>query len=140
MTAARQKAHREARSASIASIAARLQDMLGQRLTAYAVGLKDPKTIGRYARGDNPPRDEKDERLRNLFEVTQVLLHKETPETVRAWMVGAHPLLEDQAPIELLHSDIRPPVERTAATDSGLSERAGFLSVVNLAEEFAQAA
>jgi len=122
--------------ADIASIAERLQDMLGQRLSAYAVGVKDPRTIGRYARREQDPREDTAQRLRNLFEITQVLLARETPETVRAWLLGAHPLLEDRAPIELLHLDDCPPVERTASTDA----RAGYLSVVTAAEEFVRGA
>ena len=133
---ARERAHREAVRASISSIAERLQDMLGQRITAYAVGLKDPRAIGRYARSEQTPQEQVQQRLRNVFEITQVLLYKETPDTVRAWMLGSHPLLEDRAPVELLHHDNHPPVERTAASES----RTGYLSVVNAAEEFVRGA
>src|SRR5262245_33778533 len=109
----RERAHREAMRASVASIAGRLQDMLGQRITAYAVGVQDSGSIGKYARGETDPRRETQLRLRHLFEITQVLLARETPETVRAWMLGSHPLLDDKAPVELLHADIQPPVDRT---------------------------
>jgi hypothetical protein len=132
----RERAHREAMRADIASIAERLQDMLGQRITAYAVGSSDPRAIGRYARREQQPRDDVAQRLRHLFEIAQVLLTKETPDTVRAWMVGSHPLLEDRAPVELLHADDPAPVGRTAASDT----RTGYLSVVNAAEEFVRAA
>src|SRR4051794_16356339 len=114
----RQRAHREAVRASVAAIAERLQELLGQRLTAYAVGIKEPRAIGRYARAEQDPRPETEQRLRHLYEITQVLLARETPETVRAWMLGSHPLLEDQAPIELLHADNHPPVQRTANSDT----------------------
>lgn len=132
----RERAHREAMRADIPSIAGRLQDMLGQRITAYAIGIKDPRAVGQYARDLQQPREETKQRLRNLYEITQVLVSRETPETVRAWMVGAHPLLENRAPVELLHADNHPPVERTATTDA----RSGYLSVVNAAEEFVRAA
>jgi hypothetical protein len=133
---ARERAHREAMRTSIDQIAERLQDMLGQQITAYAVAVKDPRSIGRYSRGESTPRLEAQQRLRNLYEITQVLLARETPETVRAWLLGSHPLLEDQAPVELLHADNRPPVERTASADA----RTGYLSVVNAAEEFVRSA
>jgi hypothetical protein len=133
---ARERAHREAVRTSINLIAERLQDMLGQQIAAYAVAVKDPRCIGRYARGESTPRQETQQRLRNLYEITQVLLARETPETVRAWLLGSHPLLEDQAPVELLHADNHPPVERTAAAET----RTGYLSVVNAAEEFVQSA
>lgn len=109
--------------------------MLGQRITAYAVGIRDPRSIGRYARSEQAPRSETAQRLRHLFEITQVLLARETPETVRAWMVGSHPLLDDRAPVELLHEDDHPPVDRTAGADT----RTGYLSVVSAAEEFVRA-
>jgi hypothetical protein len=118
----------------IASIAARLQEVLGQRIVAYAVGVKDPRSVGRYARGDQKPHEETDQRLRQLHAIAQMLLTRETPETVRAWMLGANPLLEDRAPVELLHADDHPPVERTAADDA----RTGYVSVISAAEEFVE--
>lgn len=133
---ARERAHREAVRADIETIAERLQDVLGQRMTAFAVGLRDPRAIGRYAKSLQTPTPATEQRLRNVFEITRVLLYKETPSTARAWMLGSHPLLEDRAPIELLHEDDHPPVERTAANDS----RAGYLTVVNAAEEFVTSA
>jgi len=133
---ARERAHREARRTTIERIAERLQDMLGQQITAFAVGIRDPKAIGRYARGAQEPRSETEQRLRDLYEITQVLLTRETPETVRAWLVGSHPLLEDQAPIALLHADNPPPVARTATAET----RTGYRSVVNAAEEFVSSA
>jgi hypothetical protein len=132
----RERAHREAMRASIASIAGRLQEMLGQRITAYAVGIKDPRAIGRYAREQSRPGPNTTKRLRELFEITQVLLARETAETVRAWLLGSHPLLEDRSPIELLHSEDHPPVQRTAATDANV----GYLTVVSAAEEFVRSA
>jgi hypothetical protein len=101
-------------------------------MTAYSVGVKDPRSIGRYAKGDQTPRREVDHRLRQLYEVIQMLLARETSETVRAWLLGANPLLEDRSPLELLHEDDHFPVERTAAADT----KAGYVSVVNAAEEF----
>lgn len=137
----RERAHRDAMRTDISSIAERLQDVLGQRLTAYAVGVRDPKSIGRYAKGPRAeggqtPRDDTDYRLRQLYQIVQMLMARETSETVRAWFLGAHPLLEDRSPIELLHEDDNFPVERTAAADT----RPGYLSVVSAAEDFVQSA
>jgi hypothetical protein len=130
----RERAHRVAMRTELPLVAQRLQEVLGQRVTAYAVGVRDPKSIGRYAKGDQEPRTETDQRLRRLYEIVQVLLARETPETVRAWLLGSHPLLEDRSPIELLHEDDPSAVERTAVVDT----RPGFVSVVNAAEEFSQ--
>jgi hypothetical protein len=131
----RERAHREAMRADIPSIAGRLQETLGQRMSAFAIGVKDPRSIGKYARGDQVPRDDTAQRLRHLYEITLVLLARETPETVRAWMLGSHPLLEDRSPVELLHEDDQDPVGRTASAEA----RTGFQSVVSAAEEFSRA-
>lgn len=133
---ARDRAHREAMRASAAAIAERLQDMLGQQITAYAIGIKDPRSVGRYARAESNPSPNTEKRLRELYEVTQLLLTRESAETVRAWLLGSHPLLEDRSPIELLHSQKYPPVQRTAATDANV----GYRAVVNAAEEFVRSA
>jgi hypothetical protein len=132
----RERAHREALRAPIDEIASRLQEMLGQRITAYALDIGDPQEIGGYARGEEISPDA-EQRLRDLYEITQVLLARETPRTVRAWLLGAHPLLEDQAPVQLLHCDNHHPVSRTADADVG---NPGYLAVVNAAEEFVRSA
>jgi len=132
----RELAHREAMRLPLATIAERLQDILGQQITAYAVELRDPRAIGKYARGEiKTPRTETGKRLRQLYVVTQVLMTRETAETVRAWMVGAHPLLEDRAPAELLHQEKYPPVERTASAEAP-DTRSGYQSVIDAAEAF----
>jgi len=128
---ARTQAHHDALRLEISSIAEKLQDTLGQQITAFAVGLKDPRAIGKYARGENPKEATK-KRLRELYVIVQVLLARETAETVRAWMIGAHPLLEDRAPAELLHEANSAPVERTATSDA----RSSYQSVVLAAEDF----
>jgi signal transduction histidine kinase len=92
-----------------ARIAQFLQATLGQKLTAYAVGVRDPRAIGHYTRG-REPRDDTLVRLRDLFEITRLLVAHESPATVRAWMIGSNPQLGDYAPIELLHDDDVEPV------------------------------
>lgn len=101
MTTAEQ-VHRLAVAQDPSTIAQSLQETLGQRLTAYAIGIRDPKAIGKYAQGRHP-RTDTEARLRNLFQVVRLLLDRESAATVRAWMIGANPQLDDEAPIELLH-------------------------------------
>lgn len=98
-----QQVHREAVKEDIATIAQSLQETLGQRLVAFAVEVKDPKAIGRYAKGRMSPRTDTEARLRDLYRVTRLLLSRESPDTVRAWMIGANPELGDEAPIKALH-------------------------------------
>jgi hypothetical protein len=108
-----EQVHRLAVVEDLDRIAQSLQETLGQRLTAYAVGSRDPKAIGKYAAGRHP-RSETEARLRDLFQVTRLLLDQESAPTVRAWMIGANPQLEDRAPIELLHQRQIAPVMRAA--------------------------
>lgn len=133
--AIRAHAHQEATRLELAKVAEKLQTLLGQQLTAFAVGVNDPRTIGKYARGETlKPSLNTERRLRELYEIVQVLLVRETAETVRAWLIGAHPLLDDHAPIELLHEETFDPVKRTAAADG--APIASFRPVVRAAEAF----
>ena len=140
----RERAHREAMQLPLSAVAEKLQDSLGQRLTAYAIGLKDPRTIGKYARGEvKAPTTSTLARLRNLYVVTQILMTRETAETVRAWMIGANPLLDDRAPVELLHEENHPPVIRTAEAQSPpppVVPAEGYRTVLDAAKAFASPA
>jgi len=96
--------HRQATREKIDVVCQVLQESLGQRLAAYGAEIKDPKQIGRYAKGaDRRPNATTEGRLREVYKVVQLLLTAETPETVRAWMIGSNPQLNDEAPIEVLH-------------------------------------
>jgi hypothetical protein len=97
--AAAAEVHRSTVEATIADVAAFLQDAMGQRLVAFIVGVEDPKTVGRWARGDRTPRDPTHERrLRAAHQIFQLLLTEESPYTVRAWFVGLNPQLDDESP------------------------------------------
>jgi hypothetical protein len=98
-----EQAHQAAMRMEFSAVAGFLQETLGQRLTAYAAGVRDPKTSGKYLQGRPPRNDETERRLRALYQVVQLLLDHDTPRTVRAWMIGANPELGDEAPIERLH-------------------------------------
>jgi hypothetical protein len=139
----RQQAHDEAMRLPVGSIANKLQDTLGQQITAYAIGLKDPRTIGKYARGEvKRPAETTTARLRHLYVITQILLTRETPETIRAWMIGANPLLEDRPPVVLLHEENDETVEGAAqiAAGSPVVATCGYRPVVEAAEAFVTAA
>lgn len=92
------QAHRSTVEASVADIAAFLQDALGQRLVAFMVGVEDPKTVGRWAQGQMPRDHEVERRLRDAHQTFRLLLEKESPYTVRAWFVGLNPQLDDESP------------------------------------------
>jgi hypothetical protein len=107
-------AFKEAMTRPISEIAAQLQELLGQRLVAFAVGVRSPKLVGRWAAGDHEPRDEPEKRLRELYRAVLILRDHYGAETIRAFMVGANPDLEDRAPIDVLHDGRGAEVVRAA--------------------------
>jgi hypothetical protein len=92
--------HDRAVRASIRDIAGTLQDLLSRRVTAYIVGVKDAKTINRWANGEiDVIRDSAVERrLRTAFEISTMLLAVDAPQTVKAWFVSLNPHLDDLTP------------------------------------------
>lgn len=99
MTAAtEQTTYAQAVRTPIPQVAAYLQEALSQRLTAVVAGVSDAKAVGQWARGKRVPGPEVQQRLRNAYQITTMLLEVEDPETVRAWFRGMNPDLDDEAP------------------------------------------
>jgi hypothetical protein len=95
-------AHAQATRLEITAIVQSLQETLGQRLTAVVAGVSDAKAVGKWAKGARDPQPETEAKLRSAFQVTQLLLERESPDTVRAWFIGMNPDLDDQAPALLI--------------------------------------
>ena len=89
----------------VPEIARCVQAVLGQRLAAEAAGVRDPKAVGAWARGAREPHPQTAVHLRHTYEVVQLLLEREGPETVRAWFAGMNPDLDDHSPASLLATD-----------------------------------
>lgn len=144
MSPMRERAHREAMRLPIAAVAEKLQKTLGQRIASYAIGIKDPRAIGKYARSAVAPRSDVEVRLRHLYIITQILMTRDTAETIRAWMLGANPLLEDKAPVQLLHEEDHKPVTRAVEAEAppalATVSTEPFCTVLDAAESFATAA
>jgi hypothetical protein len=90
--------HARAVRSGIAEVAASLQDLLGQRLTAVIAGVADARAVGDWARGQRTPHPKAADRLRHAYQVAALLAEDESPETVRAWFVGMNPDLDDHPP------------------------------------------
>ena len=84
-------------------LAGDLQELLGQKLVAFAVGDRHPKTIGRYARGDRNPDPVTLGRLVDLYTVVAILRTGMRDASIKAWMMGTNPRLKGKAPIEAVH-------------------------------------
>lgn len=97
-------AHRQAIQAPLSEVAGMLQEVLTRRLTAYLCGVKDGKTILRWASGEVSEirQHETEQRLRTAYEIVQLLLQFDAPTTVRAWFIGMNPELDDMAPAEVI--------------------------------------
>jgi hypothetical protein len=98
-------AHAQVRDQDAQALASSLQEALGQKLVAFALGDRHPKTIGRYARGEREPDDEVYGRLVNLFIVVEILKTGMREAAVKSWMLGANPRLRGKAPIEAFHDN-----------------------------------
>jgi len=98
--------HRDALSAPIDEIARLLQETLSRRLTAYIAGVGDGKTVSRWANREvTEVRDhETEQRLRTAYEIAQLLLLTDSPQTVKAWFIGLSPELDDTAPAESIRN------------------------------------
>lgn len=99
-----QQAHRQATTASVQEVSQLLQEVLSRRLTAYIAGVRDAKTVTRWANGEVIDiRDyAAEQRLRTAYEIVQVLLADESPQTVRAWFIGLNPQIGDTPPAEAI--------------------------------------
>lgn len=106
-------AHELATKQDIHTISRLLQETLGQRLTAYCVGIGQPKQVGRWGSGQNP-RDDTESRLRDLYQVVHTLHTTESDATIRAWFLGSNPQLNDEAPADRLHEQDAKAVIRAA--------------------------
>jgi hypothetical protein len=90
--------------APVSEIAGFLQELLSRRLTAYIAGVTSGKTISRWASGEvTEVRDhETERRLRTSYEIAQLLLDRDSAQTVKAWFIGLNPQLGDVSPAEAI--------------------------------------
>jgi len=111
---------------TINKIAEYLQRTLGQKMTAYLSGLKNPKEVGSWAAGDIMPRDKAQLRLRHAYKAARMLTDAYDAETTKAWFFGTNTRLDDEAPAYILRyaetpDDLRS-VAPAARAFAGLAE------------------
>ncbi len=99
-----EQVHERATRASIVEVANSLQGLLTGRLVAYIAGVKDVKTVSRWASGEiGEVRLESERRLRAAYEISTLLSRFDGPGTVRAWFIGMNPHLSDDSPADAIH-------------------------------------
>jgi hypothetical protein len=99
-------AHREAIEIDVQPMVTVLQDVFGQKLVAYAIGDRHPKSVGRYARGERGPDNDSLQRLTDLYQVVRVL-QNDRPEPgswMKKWMLGSNARLGGKAPVQVFHA------------------------------------
>lgn len=101
--ATQRAAYRKEVAEPTAAIAQTLQHDLGQRLVAYVTDTQSPKAVGRWAHGVEP-RDDARRKLRELYRTVLILKEVYGADTIRAWLEGANPDLNNQAPVEMLRA------------------------------------
>jgi hypothetical protein len=99
-----EEAHREAVMTPLADVVAFLITLLSRRLVAYMAGVKDTKTVGRWANDETSEiRQDSEKRVRLAYEIARLLMHFDSPRIVKAWFVGLNPQLDDTSPAEAVH-------------------------------------
>jgi hypothetical protein len=109
-----EEAHDSAAQLEAPELATELQAVLGQKLVAFALGDRHPKTIGRYARGDRRPDDTALTGMVDLYTLVELLEHGMRRQAIRSWMLGSNPRLRGKAPIEAFHEGKLADVQRAA--------------------------
>lgn len=92
-------AHVVAMKTDVERIAEYLIEVLGRKVVAVLAGVSDPKTVSRWAGGDQRPRSDSEQRLRLAYQVFQMIQTDDSPHTVRAWFMGLNPQLDDSSPV-----------------------------------------
>ena len=102
----RARQHAERVRAPLREVAMTLQEVLSRQVAAYAIGVRDAKTINRWANGETDTvRDVRVERrLRATYDIISMLLEVDAPATIRTWFVSMNPLLDDRTPVEAIRS------------------------------------
>src|SRR5438105_2483560 len=99
-----EQAHRQSVSTPVNAIAKRLQQLLSRQLTAYIAGVKDTKSVARWANGEvNDIRLQNERQLRATYEIAQLLSNFDSDEVVRAWFISLNPHLDDISPSEAIN-------------------------------------
>lgn len=79
--------------------------VLGGRLAAAALGLKDTRTLQSWARGGLIKNSDHEHRLQLLYRVTTAIERVYTPAVAAAFLRSSNPMLDHRAPMLLIADD-----------------------------------
>jgi hypothetical protein len=92
------RAHEQAVRTPIADVASYVQELLGQKWTAYLAGVSDAKAVGKWAKGTRKPQPDSERKLRDAFQIAVLISLVDDEPTARAWFSGMNPVLDHRAP------------------------------------------
>lgn len=85
--------------------------VLGGRLAAAALGLRDTRTLQNWARGGVIKNADHEHRLQLLYRVTTAVERVYTPAVAAAFLRGSNPMLDHRAPMLLIADGPAPEAE-----------------------------
>lgn len=100
-----ERAHKRSVTAPSAEQAAYVRDVLGSRLAAAALGLKDTRTLSSWASGGPIRGLDSDHRLQVLFRVVTAVSELFTPAVAAAFLRGSNPVLDGKSPLVVLANE-----------------------------------
>ncbi len=103
-----ERAHKKSIRVPVDEQAGFVQDVVGSRLAAAALGLKDTRTLSSWAGGGPIRGADAQHRLQVLFRVVAAVEEAFSPAVAAAFLRGSNPVLGDQAPLVVLADE--PPV------------------------------
>ncbi len=100
--AALEAAHKRSVSVPADQQAQYVQQVLGGRLAAAALGIKDTRTLQSWGRGNAIKGPDQQHRLQALYRATVALCEAFSPAVAAAFLRGSNPALDGRAPMLVL--------------------------------------
>jgi hypothetical protein len=99
-----ERAHRQSIITPINEIAAYLLKLLSRSVTAYIAGVKEGRTVTRWANDEiSDVRYESEQRLRTTYEIAQLIGGYYSPQAAKAWFMGYNSRLGQITPADAIH-------------------------------------
>ncbi len=98
------QSHRRATITPVNEVASYLQKLLSRSVTAYIAGVKEGRTVTRWASNEiSDIRYESEQRLRTAYEIAQLISEYYSPQAARAWFMGYNSRLGEITPADAVH-------------------------------------
>lgn len=75
---------------------------IGARMATAAIGLREARTLQRWADGADVESEVRAQRLQELYQVVWALSQRYTPAVAAAFLSGTNPYLGDRSPLVVL--------------------------------------